>query len=638
MKKNLVAALAAGALLIVAALRVQAQPVEPGFKSLFNGTDLSGWEGNPKLWSVKDGAITGQTTKENSIKENTFLVWKDGTVGDFELRCSFRLVPGDSQGFANSGIQYRSKVLNPANWVVGGYQADMEAGPNYSGILYEERFRGIMAQRGEKVVWKQDCEKQVTGSVGSASEIEGSLKKGDWNDYVIIARGNHLQQFINGKQTVDVTDDCEAKRAMTGVLALQLHAGAPMMAQFKNIRIKALVGSGSADANPSGGLDGVWKVTAVETEGSAVAAENIEGMTVSIQGNSYTFHNNEQTSHGTVSLDPSKQPKQIDIRPSDGPDDGQTLLGIYEATGDGFRICYAQSGKPRPDTFTTEQDSGRLLVVYKKDATAKKIIFVAGPPSHGPREHEHRAGCLLLQSCLAGCPGVISAVYSNGWPQNPAEAFADAATVVVYSDGGGGHPLLQDDHLDVIGGLVKKGIGLVCIHYAVEPTKEKGEKEFLDWIGGCFEINRSVNPTWNADFKELPKHPVTTGVHPFKIFDEWYFYMRFRDGMQGVTPILTAVPPESTMSRRDGPHEGNPEVREAVKRGEPQHMAWACERPDGGRGFGFTGAHYHKNWGNDDFRKLVLNAILWTAHMDVPADGVQSQVSEEDLKKNLDKK
>jgi hypothetical protein len=179
---------------------------------------------------------------------------------------------------------------------------------------------------------------------------------------------------------------------------------------------------------------------------------------------------------------------------------------------------------------------------------------------------------------------------------------------------------------------------LACLHYAVEPTKEKGEKEFLDWIGGCFEINRSVNPTWNADFKELPKHPITSGVNPFKIYDEWYFYMRFRDGMSGVTPILSAVAPESTMSRPDGTHSGNPDVRASVKKGEAQHMAWACERADGGRGFGFTGSHYHKNWGNNDFRKLVLNAILWTAKAEVPAEGVPSQVTEEDLKQNLDPK
>ncbi len=218
-----------------------AAQVEPGFQSIFNGKDLTGWDGNPKLWSVKDGAITGQTTAQNPAKGNTFLIWKQGTVADFELRCSFRLVPGDEKGFANSGIQYRSKVIDPANWVVGGYQADMEAGPNYTGILYEERMtRGIMAARGEKVVWDKDGKKQVVGSVGNAAEIEAAIKKGDWNEYVIIAQGTHLQQFINGKQTVDVTDECEAKRAMSGVVALQLHAGPPMMAQFKNIRIKKL--------------------------------------------------------------------------------------------------------------------------------------------------------------------------------------------------------------------------------------------------------------------------------------------------------------------------------------------------------------------------------------------------------------
>ena len=268
----------------------------------------------------------------------------------------------------------------------------------------------------------------------------------------------------------------------------------------------------------------------------------------------------------------------------------------------------------------------------------KKIVFVAGPPSHGPGEHEHRAGCLLLKSCLDKIPGLTSTVYSNGWPANPDTAFAGAAAIVIYSDGGGGHPLLQDNRLKTIGDLMKKGVGLACIHYATEPTLEKGEKEFLDWIGGAFEINWSVNPHWDADFAALPKHPITRGVRPFKINDEWYFHLRFRDGMKSVTPVLTAVPPESTMNRGDGPHEGNPAVREAVKRGEPQHVAWACERAGGGRGFGFTGGHFHKNWGNDDVRKLVLNAILWTARFQVPADGVQSKVTGEELDQNLDPK
>ena len=238
MNSKLLSALALGAALIAQTALVSG--AEAGFVEIFNGKDLTGWEGNPKLWSVQDGAITGQTTAENSTKGNTFLIWTNGTVADFELHCSYKLTPGDSKGFANSGIQYRSKVANPANWVVHGYQADMEAGPSYSGILYEEGGRGIVAQRGEKVVIGQDGKKQVAGSVGNAAEIGAAIKKGDWNDYVIIAQGNHLQQFINGKQTMDLVDEEEAKRAMSGILALQLHAGPPMMAQFKNIRLKKL--------------------------------------------------------------------------------------------------------------------------------------------------------------------------------------------------------------------------------------------------------------------------------------------------------------------------------------------------------------------------------------------------------------
>ncbi|HWX18663.1 MAG TPA: DUF1080 domain-containing protein [Candidatus Binatia bacterium] len=224
-----------------APVRLDEHADEKGFESLFNGKDLVGWDGNRKLWSVKEGAITGQTTPENPATVNTFLVWTNGTVGDFELRCAFKLVPNNPQGFANSGIQYRSKILDPANWVVGGYQADMEAGPNYTGILYEERMpRQIMAQRGEKVVWDKDCKKQVVGSVGEAAAIEAGVRKGDWNDYIIIAKDNHLQQFINSKPTVDVTDDCEKLRATNGVLALQLHVGQPFTVQFKDIRIKKL--------------------------------------------------------------------------------------------------------------------------------------------------------------------------------------------------------------------------------------------------------------------------------------------------------------------------------------------------------------------------------------------------------------
>ena len=211
---------------------------DAGFKQLFNGKDLTGWNGNPKLWSAKDGVIQGQTTKENPTQGNTFLIYTNGEVADFELRFSYKIEGG------NSGVQYRSKVVNPEKWVVGGYQGDFEAGKRYSGILYDEAGvaggRGIMAERGESVVWGEYCKKQVVGSVGKSDDIQAKIKADDWNEYVIIARGNQLMHQINGMKTVEVTDNCEAKRLKKGVLALQLHAGPPMTVQFKNIRIKQL--------------------------------------------------------------------------------------------------------------------------------------------------------------------------------------------------------------------------------------------------------------------------------------------------------------------------------------------------------------------------------------------------------------
>lgn len=215
--------------------------VEEGFKSLFNGKDLTGWEGRSNHWSVRDGAISGATTKENPTKGNTFLIWKGGTVDDFELRLTYRIAANNTSGFANSGVQYRS--VDRGNYVAAGYQADFEAGKTYSGILYDEAAgaggRGIMAARGEKVVWGEDCKKQVAGSVGKSDEIQAAIKNEEWNDYVIVAKGNHLVHKINGVVTVDVVDNC-SKRLSSGILALQLHAGEPMTVEFKNIRIKPL--------------------------------------------------------------------------------------------------------------------------------------------------------------------------------------------------------------------------------------------------------------------------------------------------------------------------------------------------------------------------------------------------------------
>jgi type 1 glutamine amidotransferase len=271
-------------------------------------------------------------------------------------------------------------------------------------------------------------------------------------------------------------------------------------------------------------------------------------------------------------------------------------------------------------------------------AESRTALLLAGRPSHGPGDHEHNAGILLLAKCLKeNVPGLNVITHLSGeWPS--AEELEKADTIVFYADGGGGHPAIQGDRLKQVAAQMKRGAGLVCIHYAVEFPKEKGGPEFVDWLGGYFEPNWSVNPHWTADFKTLPKHAVTQGVKPFSTNDEWYYHMRFRDGMKGVTAILTDLPPADTLTRPDGPHSGNPHVRKAIAAKEPQHVAWATEREDGGRAFGFTGGHYHRGWGNDDQRKLVLNAILWTAKMDVPAAGVPSKVTAEELAQNLDPK
>ena len=213
-------------------------------KSLFNGKDLTGWKGLD-FWSVKDGAITGQTTAEHPTKGNTFLIW-EGEVADFELTLQYKIVDldGKSEKFGNSGIQYRSKVVDEKGFVVAGYQGDFECGKTYSGILYEEKGRGILAKRGQKVVIHEgaDAKKpkiEVAGEVGKTDEIQAKIKPADWNEYRIVAKGGHLQHFINGVQTVDVTDETTVG-AKKGVLALQLHAGTAMTVQFKDIVLKEI--------------------------------------------------------------------------------------------------------------------------------------------------------------------------------------------------------------------------------------------------------------------------------------------------------------------------------------------------------------------------------------------------------------
>lgn len=277
------------------------------------------------------------------------------------------------------------------------------------------------------------------------------------------------------------------------------------------------------------------------------------------------------------------------------------------------------------------------LVAFTAPAADKKIVLVAGSRSHGHGDHEFRAGCLLLQGCLDKVPGVTTVVVSNGWPKD-VSVFDGADAIFVYADGGGGHPFIAPDRLKLIGGLMKKGVGLGTGHYGVEVPKDKGGPEFLEWTGGYFETFWSVNPHWTAGFTNFPTHAVTRGVKPFATRDEWYYHMRFPEGMKNVTPILTATPPDSTRGRdgANSPHGGNPEVQK--HKGEPEHVMWVIERPDGGRGFGFTGGHFHKGWANDEQRKLILNALLWIAKVEVPAGGVNCAVTPEQLLLNMDNK
>ena len=468
---------------------------EDGFISIFDGKTLDGWDGNPKFWSVRDGAITGQTTADNPTKTNTFLIWRGGKPGDLELKLEYRIVNG------NSGIQYRSFEVPDQRWVVGGYQADFEAGDRYSGILYGERYRGILADRGQKTRIHEGGKVEVTGSVGNSEKIQEIIKKEDWNTYHVIADGNHFIHKINSQVTCEVTDDDSAARS-SGILALQLHAGPPMTVQFRNIRLK------------------------------------------------------------------------------------QEVLDQPQAS-----------------------------------VEKKRVVFLAGKASHGYGAHEHYAGCVLLARSLQQAGSDIEIqVIRNGWPED-ISVLDGADAVVIYADGGQRHPLISQ--LETMDRLTDEGVGVVCIHYAVEIPPGKPGDYLLKWIGGFFETNWSVNPHWTANFEDLPEHPITRGVKPFKILDEWYYHMRFREDLQGVTPILSALPGPDSLRRPDGPHSGNPHVRAAVlKRHEVQHLAWASERDNGQRGFGFTGGHEHWNWGFPDFTKLVLNAIAWTAHIEIPEQGL----------------
>lgn len=284
------------------------------------------------------------------------------------------------------------------------------------------------------------------------------------------------------------------------------------------------------------------------------------------------------------------------------------------------------------------------------DNATHKIVIVAGRPSHPPRMHEFNAGVQLLARCLqeADLPNFQVEYSLNGWPQDEA-IFNGADAVLFYMDGGGGHEVVKEfpRRLELLQKWADEGVGLGFMHFAVEVVPEQAGEHFQRWIGGYYAHMFSCNPIWEPHFELFPDHPITRGVRPFQIKDEWYFNMRFVNDNPGgeafqtedlsFTPILVASPSRDV---RDGPYvyPQGPYPHIEANEGRAEAMMWAVERRDGGRGFGFTGGHFHDNWGNDDFRKTILNACLWLAKAEVPAEGVESSLPEGALDENLDPK
>ena len=269
-------------------------------------------------------------------------------------------------------------------------------------------------------------------------------------------------------------------------------------------------------------------------------------------------------------------------------------------------------------------------------ADTAKIVLVAGRQSHGPGDHEFNAGCKLLAKCLGEVPGIEPVFVPGGWPKDES-VFEGARAVLFFMDGGGGHPIIQQDHLEVIQKLIDKGVGIACLHYAVEVPKGKPGDKFLDWIGGYYESGYSTNPHWVAAITSLPEHPITRGVKPFATQGRVVFQHPFSSGDE-----RGHADPGGQARRRN-------QERGLILATRPVRPHRRRQRTRRGAGLGGRAARRrpwlwihrrscHKNWGDPNFRKLVLNAILWTAKLDVPAEGVECKVSEEELKLNLDPK
>ncbi len=226
------------ALLAQASARVEQADGGHGFVSIFDGRTLNGWDGDPTFWRVENGVIVAESTLEKPVKQNTFLVWRGGAPGDFELTIDYRMTPG-----ANSGVQYRSVILpDIGRWVMKGYQADLDGANAYTGQIYEERGRAFLAMRGAfaRVRGAAAEDRTLIGSLGDDAALKALLRPNDWNTLHIIARGNTIIHLVNGRVMSALVDDDDQGRVMQGLLGLQIHVGPPMRIEFRNVWYKKL--------------------------------------------------------------------------------------------------------------------------------------------------------------------------------------------------------------------------------------------------------------------------------------------------------------------------------------------------------------------------------------------------------------
>ena len=299
-------------------------------------------------------------------------------------------------------------------------------------------------------------------------------------------------------------------------------------------------------------------------------------------------------------------PPRVRIRPPRPPSPFVLVLLA------GWLAGLVQAGAAERDIFDCEAQRA-------EPESVTKIVFIGDAGTHGPRgNHEFVAGFIYMARALQEAyPNVHAVVHSsNNWPKDL--SHADAIIVGLNH----GERAGKDEQ---IAKAVARGAGFMAVHFGVEVNIGVAARNYLNWMGGYFETGWSVNPWWEPKFETFVDHPAARGLKPFTLRDEWYYHMRFKENMEGVTPILSAVAPIATVSEAKSDRGGNPDVFKAVTEGRPQHMAWSYERPSGGRGFGFTGLHLHDNLANDSFRKCLLNGAAWVSKLEIPENGVASK-------------